>query len=588
MRKLIFAFFILVSTNTSFAQQKNFGTKTIGQWSFEKFPLHYLVTPTKSMSYKNARTGKLEGYQELNQTGQTNGLFLTMCTDGIYPHDATYTYKGEVVYIVQFLPNSKTAQSITTFNVDGLKDGYQINRTLKSSGGYTEEIEKYIDGDLVELNGVKQALFSVVYKDSLLDGRFKFENGRSWIIEGVAEMGELKKIKQTQDGKYFMCEIEFLTDSIKVKKPKYSGDGFTYETYPINTIPSITNSKSYCMKFGNYSGYPFLLIPKEWDIRDLITLVTQFFPDTLTTIVNFKDSLLDGNFQYRQYIYTGGYKYSSFINVSGKAVMGKLQNISTRVVELDSHSGVINSDKKINYTFNENTILQKDYVAELPDEPVFSTTFKLEYPVLLTNSKILGGTFSIGSTSWDLSTDNPDNIFGTPYKREARLKDNKYGYVFFSPFTFDISNYLGIVKTKTEKPYENNVEVVNGFLEGDFDFKEDGIQFIGFAKTGIIQKLRITQDFKSSKTIIAPGTDLNGKDVYYDKIELTLNGDKMDISYILSLGNKTTYQESIQILKNKKITTTESLASYDNFVYVENLKGLRRIMIGLNFFDSQQ
>ena len=50
MKKVILAILILALTISSFAQQKNYGTKTIGQWTFEKFPTHYSVLPTKKIS----------------------------------------------------------------------------------------------------------------------------------------------------------------------------------------------------------------------------------------------------------------------------------------------------------------------------------------------------------------------------------------------------------------------------------------------------------------------------------------------------------------------------------------------------------
>ena len=143
MKKGILALLILAFTISSYGQQKNFGTKTIGQWTFEKFPLHYSVTPTKTMSYKNRITGKLEQYEELNQLGQTNGLKLTMSSDGIYPSEAIYMYKGEMVYSVTFFPSSKTAKEISSYNENGILDGYKINRSLKKTGGYKEEILKY-------------------------------------------------------------------------------------------------------------------------------------------------------------------------------------------------------------------------------------------------------------------------------------------------------------------------------------------------------------------------------------------------------------------------------------------------------------
>ena len=44
MRKITTLLFSLLTT-FCFAQQKSYITKTIGSWTFEKFPSHYYVIP---------------------------------------------------------------------------------------------------------------------------------------------------------------------------------------------------------------------------------------------------------------------------------------------------------------------------------------------------------------------------------------------------------------------------------------------------------------------------------------------------------------------------------------------------------------
>jgi hypothetical protein len=177
-----------------------------------------------------------------------------------------------MVYEVSFFPASKIAQSITTYNKDGELDGYRIYRELKSTGGYTEESDKYDNGVLIAVNGVKQAPVSAMYKDSLLNGKFKFEqNSAGFVIEGEAENGKLKRIKQAYDGKYSIREITFSKDSFRVKVPSQSTEGqFSYESYPLLSNPTLTNSKSLCDKHNNYNYlYPYLFIPDLMDIRKL-------------------------------------------------------------------------------------------------------------------------------------------------------------------------------------------------------------------------------------------------------------------------------------------------------------------------------
>ena len=72
---------------------------------------------------------------------------------------------------------------------------------------------------------------------------------------------------------------------------------------------------------------------------------------------------------------------------------------------------------------------------------------------MLTNSATLGGTFSLKDDSWDHSVENPNNTLRLPYNREGNLINNKYGYVFFSPFTFDMSNLLNVITVKPEKSF---------------------------------------------------------------------------------------------------------------------------------------
>lgn len=138
--------------------------KKISQWTFEKFPLHYYITPAKASIIKNLKTGKIEGYQEYNKYGQESGLTVIMRPDGIHVESAKYVKEGHFVYIVSYFNNTNIIESLRSTNLDDNLDGFQIMRTLKSSGGYDlQEIEKYEDGLLVDLNGVKQEPYKTDY-----------------------------------------------------------------------------------------------------------------------------------------------------------------------------------------------------------------------------------------------------------------------------------------------------------------------------------------------------------------------------------------------------------------------------------------
>lgn len=437
MKTKIMIMLFLVTAVTGFSQQKNYGVKKIGQWTFEKFPLHYSAKPFKTITYKNRISGKLEGYEELNQFGQTDGLKLTMYSDGTHPYSAIYVYKGETVYSVTYFPNSNKANYIATYNEKGEKDGYYITRTLKETGGYNEEIEKYENGLLVSLNGVQQTPFSVVYKDSLLEGQFKFNSG-PFVIEGMAEKGKLKNIKQTQNG-IIMSEITFQNDSLIIKEPLENKQGFDIQKYRAYSMPTITNSISICLKYGNYNGFPFFVLPKDFKIWDLKEIALRRFPDSLISIDNYSDSLLDGDFQYRQYKISSNYSNDERIDIFGVAEKGKLVQFIMYKVGYDNLGKFEVKFEK--YIFKDGEILLYDLDLETGAEKTLLKKMKLQNPVLLTNSVNLGGTISYYDSSWE----NKHRTLGIPIKREGTLTNNIAGYFFFSPTTFEISNFLMVV-----------------------------------------------------------------------------------------------------------------------------------------------
>ncbi|MGD0341793.1 MAG: hypothetical protein ABSA76_08820 [Bacteroidales bacterium] len=262
MKKLFALFMVALSIN-AFAQQKSYVTKTIANWSFEKFPAHYYVVPAKANTDKDPLTGKTLSYQELNNLGQSDGLFLMMQNNGANPYSATYTYKGQHVYTVSFFGNSNVAQHIENWNSDGLPDGPQVSRTLKESGtGYTEEIDIYENGILKTINGVKQAAYGTTYnKDSLLDGNFKFQNDAGEIFEGKAKNGEviyMKKYLNVQNvGISDIVELKIDSTKIHITKKEKDSDvkNNSETTNQLNCKIKLTNSSNLCNKTKPQGGF---------------------------------------------------------------------------------------------------------------------------------------------------------------------------------------------------------------------------------------------------------------------------------------------------------------------------------------------
>ncbi len=578
-KSFVILFFTVFSIAVS-GQQKKYGTKTISQWTFEKFPLHFEITPSKIKEYRNQITGKLEVYEEQNNVGQTSGLKLTMSEDGINPDDAIYVYKGQMVYAVHFFTGSKTARQITTYNEKGQKDGYRIIRELKGEGGYSESIERYENDVLTELNGVKQAPMEVNFVNNLLNGKFKFETKRRWVIEGEADNGKLKWIKQSQEGgTIFMSEMSFTEKEITVKEPNTNKEGFQIEKYPIVSTPLVTDSKELCLKYGNYNGYPYLYLGKdfEFDIRDIKVIASQIYVKPLETKVNYVDSLLDGDFQFRQYIYNGSFEYEGIVSITGKASKGSIKFLRVRKIMCEPMSGNISSDKATEYTFQDSKILVNEFVPDMPREPVASSALDYLHPVLLTNS-IKGGSYSY-------SYADTNNTLGVPINLSRKLAGNENGYMYFSPTEFSVATFISTATTQVDKPVVQKTNFNKGLLDGNFEFKEDGIYFNGNAKIGVIQDFRLKSDFKNSKDIIAPGTIWNGKSIKYDIMEVKLIGNEYNVSYFNSENNTKTYEETIVFSKNRKITTSENLAEYENFIYCPSYADLRNSLFKLKFIE---
>lgn len=301
MKKILFVFTLISLCGMCLGQQKSYINKTIGNWTFEKFPVHYYIPPVKTNKETNIITGKLEYYTEIDKTGERNGLSLTMNQAGLNPNHATYTFKGATVYVAFFFPNSNIIERVENMNEKGDFDGPQFVRTKKENGGYTEEVTIYKDGILTEVNGSK---FSepVFNKDSLLEGSFKFQNTSGDFFEGKANNGEITYLKNYSMDKYAgiynIVELTFTNDSIIENSQANPRGGIYTSSYFIKSKAKITNSKKlYCT--NNNSEYSYLYFSKSFTYLDLLEKMKQKklieikdYMDAANNIENFNSSLV--------------------------------------------------------------------------------------------------------------------------------------------------------------------------------------------------------------------------------------------------------------------------------------------------------
>ena len=157
----------------SFGQTVTYGTKQIGKWKLEYFPLNYYKAGYKMTIRKAPLTGEIVLYQEVNQYGQNEGLRVEMQTDFISPYEIYY-YKNDVtVYAAYFFPNSTKAYRIVNKNLNDEEEGPQIDRHMEGSK-MVQSIKYFSNGyDKANLP-VRKFLYDA---NSELDGQFYY----TWI-----------------------------------------------------------------------------------------------------------------------------------------------------------------------------------------------------------------------------------------------------------------------------------------------------------------------------------------------------------------------------------------------------------------------
>lgn len=444
MKHKLFLFSLIILQLNVFAQQKKYATKTIGGFVLEKFPLHYLVTPAKTEKETDKKTGKLISYSEYNKFGQLDGLSVIMRSDGKFPEVAVYKYKGETVYTATYFPNTNIAEIVTSNNVNHSNDGYHIHRTLRKSGGYTEEIKKFEDNKLIEINGVKETGSVLNFKDSLLDGNFKYEFGFKK-IEGEATAGKLKRIRQYYDyDKTHPFEIIFREDSFVFREPSESIVGKFYdETYKLVSMPLVTNSKNKCLGIANFNGFPYLIITDKFEIKSLRLILEQEFPPILLSKQMFKDSLLNGYFQYREYITNNGFYHSTYKDVTGNSINGKLISLNSIQYVINTYDNSINSKTETKYNFTDTKVEITE--TNLLKQIILNTYTKdIINNISLTNSKINGGYFDYLTNNYN----NIDEALDLPLNRNKEISNNKSGFYYYNSFYFNVDRFIDYIRVK--------------------------------------------------------------------------------------------------------------------------------------------
>ena len=573
MRLVLLSLLLSLGFN-GLGQTKSYITKTIGQWNLEKFPEHYSSSPLNKNYIKNSKSGKLEAYEELNKLGKSDGLQILMSADGKFPYSANYFHKGTIVYSAAYFPNTSKAQQIHNFNLSGDYDGYQLTRKAETNGNYTEEVEKYKDGVLIELNGLKIEPATIAYRDSLLNGKFKFYPKENYYtIDGEAENGKLKSIRQVIERTSHLKEITFRTDSFEVKRSAETISGFETSVYPLRSNPLVTNSISNCVKYGNLNGYPYLYLTSTFDIEELIRNLQCPFPVPLESKSNFVNGLLDGEFQFRNYKMQNNYYEGVYYDVFGIAENGKLLQIKISNYEFSVQNNELKSNKVYDYFIQDGEIVKKEYVPSVSDQPLATNRIKIEYNVLLTNSDSLGGHFSFyNQKEWN-------SIFKAPGIRKARLEGDTYGFFYFSTETFDMDNLMKVITEKRKKPIERKVDSRNSFIDGPFEFEYDGNDFKGLAHDGLLSELDVT--FNYNQNIRTTAGSFN-----YDRLTLVFIDGEIELKYFKASTLQPVYTNKIKMIREFKISNNKDLTGYDGFVIYNNDSELSQILLELKFGEK--
>lgn len=352
------------------AQSVTYGTKVIGKWRLEKFPLAYYKPAFKLITQKAPIIGKVALYQEINQYGQNDGLRVEMQTDYVSPHTIYYYKKGVVVYAAYYFPNSTKPYEIVNKNLNDQYEGPHIKRTINNNNSINEIVEVYKNGDLVQTN--KPENRDVVnFENDLLQGRFKYAYDNS-TFEGIAEKGEVTYLKKTNFDDVY--EYKIIGNEIKVSVLSGSSTG-TKQTFTIKSHLKITNNKNLSLNDERYIYWDNGL-----ELFNVLRSMTYYTAAPYAPVLNYENGLLTGLFKIRKSSEDG------FADYEGVAANGIFKSLKKTEKSFNRATGETTVGKTTEYKFEGDSISVYEYTNN-QNEKALKDSYKAYRNLVITNTE---------------------------------------------------------------------------------------------------------------------------------------------------------------------------------------------------------
>jgi len=343
MKFIVFTVLAFLSSQ-GYSQNKTYPTFKISKWSLEYFPVHYVVKPHHVVT--QAKFGKIATYKEVDEYGNTDGIFVTMQQNLVYPHSISYWYKGEMVYNSTYFNNSNKANYIRNRSDKGILDGPEIFRTIKPDNSV--EVRKIIYKDGKEIASKEPVNVFEFNEQGLLSGEIfvkrynsKYVSSENYTLQGNAIDGEIQFVEiQYQNGN---LESYKLDGDCLVRKYYSNQDKDTLTTFSrirrrIKVTNSINSDKVDSLFFiskGVVLSYDqsgltnsfYRLFKNVTELRIDQNYAAKI-PDSIECFV-FKDNPANGRYRIENNLLSGKFssKYFSNYNIEGFAEFGVIQEV---------------------------------------------------------------------------------------------------------------------------------------------------------------------------------------------------------------------------------------------------------------------